>query len=377
MSQSRSIDKILESKDPAIHIDDIEHALFTRDGGMQSIRKYIYDYAFEAETEAFLDKDFTFFGISSLEAQIATLASRAAPLELVESYVRKSYARKEKHLASTLMQAIIKAIKDGDVTLRKSDGSEVNKGEGMADRLIKLYKELFPDTFMQCLNQVKETARCLVDEKEIAARDAHLIVVNQVFSAIIKNDANTAEAIKNFKDFAKETTILNRLHLLSVAFSVLGKRLEEIPLKEGEMPTHPHFRMLAHRYCYEVIGSALEMDLPARIRQLVKIGVFYLFNWSQPAERQLDFKELFLNDRRWTHVHHKLGKNCFYADTGVTEVPPPAWSCNNSYALFQDLLRAISSALKFYTNSANYTLSEPMLDIEEVLNSAVVTCNIL
>src|SRR3982750_1091324 len=94
--------------------------------------------------------------------------------------------------------------------------------------------------------------------------------VNQVFEAIMRNDQYTHAAIKNFKEFVETTTVLNRIHLLFVAFDVLARRGSEL---HGQW-----WGKLADRFCFEVIGGGLQKDLPPRIQQLLKTGLYYILS---------------------------------------------------------------------------------------------------
>lgn len=278
------VKKLLESKDSVIHIDGVSHDLFTE--SYTGVKKIIYEYAFDGNSECLLKKEFTFFGISSLQKQILALAYHAAPLNDVETLIRKAHARKEEHLSATLIQATKQAILDLDVTLRYAAGEEMS--EGMAERLMKLHEELLPNTFSKCLEQAKLVVPLESIEEKETRESLNLAATNQIFDAIKKNDENTAEAIKTFKVFVKNTTTFNRIHLLYLAFDVLVRRSGEFPRINGDAHNGGWYGKLAEQFCFEIIGAAIELDLPARLRQRLKAGIYYIFTSGRDAIRVLD-----------------------------------------------------------------------------------------
>jgi hypothetical protein len=247
-----------------------------------------------------------------LQKQILALAYHAAPLDDVEACIKKAHARKEEHLSDTLVQAIKQAIINLDVTIRDERGVEI--AEGMAERLMKLHEKLLPDTFPKSLEQARLVAPPLEDEKEKSLRESlNLAATNQVFDAIKKNDEKTAAAIETIKDFARNTTLLNRIHLLYVAFDVLARRGGELPRIDGES-YGGWYGALADRFCFEIIGAALERDLPRRIQQILEIGLYYILNGTKKADRRLD-----IDGRGFRGVpgsDRELGVNCYFRPFG-------------------------------------------------------------
>ncbi len=261
---------------------DFEEVTPTTWNGMYfEIKRIIWDFSFDPR---WLMKSFGFFH-SSFEQEILALAYYAAPLEQVEAYIRKAHAKKESHLSATLVLATIQAIMNLDVTILDAKGEVIT--EGMANRLMKLHEELLPATFPQSLKQIR-LAIPLEDENEKCAReDANVAAVTEVFEALKYNDEKTDPAIEKFVAFAKNSTQLNRLHLLYVAFDALTRRGEELPTSKTNDPGG-WAGALADRFCYEIIGAAIEKDFSPRMRKILEVGVFYILNRKKEAVRKLD-----------------------------------------------------------------------------------------
>lgn len=271
-------------------------------GSHYDVKRIIWDYAFDPR---WFEKPFSFFR-SSLEQEILALAYYAAPLDKVERYIRTAHAKNEKHLFATLVKAIIEAIKNLDVTIRDEKGEEI--AEGMAEKLMKLLEELFPNTSHHCLEMIRLAVPSEDEEVKKAREAANVAAVHQLFDAIKKNDKNTDAAIKNFEEFVKHTSQLNRLHLLFVAFDVLANRGGEL---DGKW-----YGALADRICFEAIGIAIEMGFSPRMRKILEIGVFYILNRTKTAERQLDIDGKTFVGRPGSN--QELGVNSYYDVYGVS-----------------------------------------------------------
>ncbi|MHB1948964.1 MAG: hypothetical protein ACYCQI_12730 [Gammaproteobacteria bacterium] len=265
--------KLAESKD-LIHIGNVNHPLFN---GVCRAVNHINEYTggFTSDYSTWL----SFFGSASLKEEILLLARYAAPLEKVEAYVRKAYENKETHLPETLVQAAIQAIQDGDVNL--IDDKDKVIYEGMAERLMKLCKDLYKDRFAECLEKVRQAlpieSKAQQEERERLNQDA----IQQLFNTLKKNDKDTAEAIKTFKAWAEKTSVINRIHLIYLALVEMAEKGEELP--EGRHGA------VGDRWCYEVIGGILQREgLSPRMQQVLAVGVYYVFNrYDYPHKQEL------------------------------------------------------------------------------------------
>ena len=288
----------------------------------------LYDFSFKADdvddkkNSVWLKQPTTlhnFFGISSSRKQILVLAEYAGPLDQIEGYIRKAHARKEPHLQATLMQAITFAVIGLDQTTRDEKGTELDKG--MAEGLLELHAELFPKDQPKALEQAKRAAP-LEDEKAKKAREeANLAAVDQLFTAFVQNDKDALPAaIETFKEFVKSSKpkvitdnryYLNLMHLVFAAFDVLARRGGQLPRIEGE--TYGQwYGKLADRFCFEIIGAAIESDMPHRVKQILRSGVYYLLSGDKKAVRHLDISgALFRGDG----TDYLLGVNSYFDDS--------------------------------------------------------------
>jgi hypothetical protein len=253
----------------------------TSTGIYRDAKRIIWDYSFDSQLFKEWSKGSIGFFYSSLEQEILSLAYYAAPLDDVERYVRAAHAKNEQHLSATLQKATIEAIKNLDVNIL--DEKEVVIAEGMAERLMKLHKELRPNTHSISLNQIRHAVPFETTEEKKAREDINVAAVKQVFDAFVQPDGKTIAAeIKTFNSFVSPTTQLNRLHLLFAAFDELIRR-------GGWLPGG-WYGARADRFCFEVIGAAIEMDFSPRMRKILEIGVYYILNRTKNAERQLDIE---------------------------------------------------------------------------------------
>jgi hypothetical protein len=280
-------------------------------GDAKVLENIILDYSFEPKR---LEHPLTKFWTPSLKQEILSLAYHAAPLDQVETYIKKAHAKRETHLPDTLVEAAAKAIKNGDVTLKDEKGNVLKDAEGnviaegMAEKLMQLHDELYPKE-MKCINKVKPKLP-VENEKDKKDREGtNIAAVNQVFDAIRLNNQDTDAAIKNFKEYADTTSPLNRIHLQFVSFDVLAKRGGDLPRIEGESYGE-WWGILADRFCCEAIGAGIQKDLPPRIQQLLKTGAYSILNRERIAHRTLDVGEL--SFRGAPGSNRELGVYSFY-----------------------------------------------------------------
>ncbi|HVY53490.1 MAG TPA: hypothetical protein VHA13_03120, partial [Gammaproteobacteria bacterium] len=187
-----------------------------------------------------LGQSLSFWGNSLLQKQILTLVEYAAPLDEIEKYIRQAHAKNEPFLQDTLIRAIQCAVIGLDQTIRDENGQELRDkegkllNEGMAERLLKLHAELFPENHENALAEARLAPPEESKEAKQKREDANTDAMGNLFTAFIQNDEKAlSEAIETFKTFVKNlkpATItnnqyyLNLLHLISVAFNVLATR---------------------------------------------------------------------------------------------------------------------------------------------------------
>jgi hypothetical protein len=249
----------------------IEHPLFI--DGLGGVRNIIFEYAFSADP-TWLKSAFTLFNSPSLEWKILTSAYYAAPLKDIETLVRTSHAREEKHLPLTLIKATKQAIQDGDVTLR--DDKNVIICEGMANKLMMLYNELYPNQYHKCLTEAKRAAPLEDEEKKATRESQNRLKIKQIFDAVKQNDDKTTEAIKTFKDWANSTSVLNRIHLIYVAQQELAARGNELPSVNAKDKGNWN-GILGHQFCFKVIGDGIQRSLPPFMQIILRFGLENLF----------------------------------------------------------------------------------------------------
>ena len=337
-SNNSSSSNTVESKEP---INELMPAAIvnTIHSGYKPLQELIYEFSFDSSPEWLKQPAtlHTFFSIPSSQKQILALAEHAGPLEQMEAYIRKAHARREPYLPATLMQATKRAIIGLDQTIRDDKGVEIDKG--MAERLLELHAELLPDTFEEALAQARLAAP-LEDKSAKEEREkTNVAAVAAVFDAIKRNDENTTEAIKNFMTLVRTSKPavmtdnryhLNLLHFVFAAFDVLVRRGGE--LADG------HYGELADRFCFEIIG-AVQTELPARVRQLLRCGLYYILNKIRIAERSLDID----GSAYLFPTVAGLGVDSYYGGWGFAEGGAPSgWGClrliTSNYYSLQNLL---------------------------------------
>ena len=101
------------------------------------------------------------------------------------------------------MQAIKLAVIGLDQTIRDAKGTELDKG--MAEKLLELHAELFPNMQPKALEQAKRAAP-LEDEQDKKAREeANFAAVDKLFNAFVQNNKDALPAaIKTFNEFIKK-----------------------------------------------------------------------------------------------------------------------------------------------------------------------------
>ncbi len=268
-----------------------------------------------------LDQPLSFWGNSMLQKQILTLVEYAAPLDQVEEYIRKAYARKEPFLQTTLIQAIQRAVIGLDQTICNESGKVLD--EGMADRLLKLHAELFPSDHEKVLEEARKAAPKEDKEAKQKRERTNFAAMQNLFSAFIQNDAKgLPDAIMTFKTFVKNLKpavitdnqyYLNLLHLISVAFDVLKQRGNALPAAAGEN-NGQWYGKLGHRFCVEIIGGILENDLPPRVKQILRAKLYHVLNGIQKVDRDIDISGVLI---RGDYPSFVLGVTSYFDDLGL------------------------------------------------------------
>jgi hypothetical protein len=188
-------------------------------------------------------------------------------------------------------------------------------------------------------------------------------VIKQVFDVFITGDKTKInDAIEKFKQFDEKNKLystneqgnfinnlcnINQLHLISMAFREFGQR-------GGALPGG-WYGEIADDFCIKIIGG-LQCGLPARIRQTLHYdfkdrygyiathGLYHVLDENEKASRGID-----RSGERYLGAHGSnrvLGVDVFYDIFG--------WRGDSTglaglaAVLFQNLLRAITSASKLY-----------------------------
>ncbi len=275
--------------------------------------------------------------------EILTLVYYAAPLDRVEACIRKAYARKEAHLPDTLLEAIILAIQNGDMTLSDKKGIIC---EGMANRLLLLDQTFHPD--LERLKKIR-LAVPIEDEKQKQDREQlNQKKITEVFNAVKANDKNTIPAIAEFGDWAKKTiTVINQIDLIYLAIKEMAERGGGLPKVDGQ-DSGRWYGKLGDQFCYGVIGRELQKNLRSPwIQRLFSVGLSYVFNRIKGVARRIDIDSAAFSS---PGAHLSLGDNFYYDIFGkVAGVPRVASSLSHH---LENLLRAITAASKLYTASS-------------------------
>jgi hypothetical protein len=295
----------------------INHPLFTN--SLDGIRDIIEAYA----NAPSLLKELTLFNNSSSKFEILALAHHAAPFSRIEVCSRRAHARKETHLPNTLIEAAIKAIDEGDVTYRREEDVIC---EGMAEMLMKLYAEFYPQTYPEALQKVRH-ATPREEEKQRSDRERlNREAIKRVFDAYQRNDSNIIGETENFLHWARTTPVINRVHLIYLARMESTDKGEHLP-KVNEGDSGGWYGLLGNQFYYRVIGG-LQLDLSPRMKQVLIAGIYKFFNRSTIRLRFIDPDSAFFITPQGTN--RVVGVSAFYGDFGFNERLMPN-SCMFTY----------------------------------------------
>lgn len=269
MAASRNQDiESKESKGEIVLIKGgINHPLFDSTDVLNVIDQYRGSYA---SSSAWVN----FFRDSTLKEEILMTALHGGD---VKPLVQK--ARGEKHLPDTLIQAAVQAIRDCDVSLR--DDRNVVIYEGMAENLLQLCCDLFPDRFSKELfpkfqKQAKLAAPLEEKEQKTDKARCFQAEVKKVFDANKENNDKTLIALQAFNDWAKKLSAADKIIVIYLAIVELANRGAELP---GRWHSP-----LGDRFCKEVLWDALQKNLPPRQQQIFVFGIYYVFNPRPPQK---------------------------------------------------------------------------------------------
>lgn len=299
--------------------DQLLHAGHDMPSIYPDIANIIYDYWIDKKNcmELF-DKPFIFFGL--YDKQILSLVYHAGPLDLIEAYIRHDPKLllkifKKDGIEGTLLTFALVGL-DQDLIIKNDKPKE-----GAAGRLLRLYQELLPSSFVQAKKAAMLAAPIEKPQELEKIKSIYLLELTKVFEAIKNDDANTATAVKQFQEFVIHTRParitdnryhLNLLRLAYEAFNLLALRGYELALG-GPGKSYQQFNS-------EVIGW-IQRHHSSRLRQLLKNSL-YCFLWSSyiledgvRPERPLINDLLFLKeDPNW-----EIGQNTYYDDTGMAK----------------------------------------------------------
>jgi hypothetical protein len=245
----------------------LDHPIFNSTDILNIINGY---KGLSAPTSAWMIR---LFRAPSLEEEILMHAHYAGPLDQLEALAKKAHNRKEKHLPNTLIKAAVQALRVGDVSLR--DDNNIVLYEGMTEKLLQLCSDLFPELFQKKLfPRFQEQARHAApqenkEQKEDKERRFQAKIEN-IFNANRDNNAEAANAIQAFKNWANELSVADKILLIYLARIELANKGETLP---GGL-----YGELGDRFCTEVIWDALQKNLPSRQQQILACGVNYVFS---------------------------------------------------------------------------------------------------
>ncbi|MHB1947680.1 MAG: hypothetical protein ACYCQI_06155 [Gammaproteobacteria bacterium] len=205
----------------------------------------------------------------------------------------------------------------------------------LAATLRQIRKSLLPDTMPQVLEQEKITH--LTDKKiEKANTSKHVTILQEALDLSVEMKQGAGDKIKNYiKNILPEVItddgpFLSVLELNHLAFQVLAKKIRSAELTSELNPfvdyDSPQDRaVLAHKFCFEVIGRAIQSAIPDGPRQILRSGVWaFLY-------RKSEFSPI-------PDTDGKLGYEYFYDINGrqnSTELFCIAHNCSNAAEYFK------------------------------------------
>ncbi len=110
---------------------------------------------------------------------------------------------------------------------------------------------------------------------------------------------------------------LNLIHLIYCAFDVFARR--------GGTLEGGWYGDLGDQYCFEIIGDAIESELPPRIQQILKSSLYHLLNVNRAAPRAVDPSSAIFKCHKpsWAATELHLGVNSYYDD--IKQSPGPGY----------------------------------------------------
>ncbi len=247
----------------------------------------------------------------------------AAPLAEIEQEIRNAFAKDPTILSRTFHLGVASgtlsqlAVIGLDQTIRNDQDAIVD--QGMAEKILELHAELSRDTYKQALENTKLAAPVEEEEEKKDRESANAKAVEDVFDAIRRNNLDTKQAIADFKTWVKNQKPkvmtdnryhLNLIHLIYCAFDVLANR--------GDSLQGYQYGALGDQFCFEVIGDAIESELPPRIQQMLRSSLYHLLNWNRAAPRDVDLNATLFKSHKpsWSSTKLRLGVDSYYDDIG-------------------------------------------------------------
>lgn len=260
----------------------------------------------------------------------------AGPLEQLDVYIRENpRVLLETFNINNMQGTLVELATIGlDQTIMDNDGRVLS--EGTKDKLLQLHEELErqgklpPGSHAIAIEKAKLAHLQEKAEEKDLRETKNVSALEQLFDAFIGDARDTAEikdkkittAIATFKEFMKSlkqqmTTNgmmktnqyhVNLIHLVACAFDILSRR--------GKSLAGHWYGALSDRFCFEVLGGAIQTELPPRARQLLRAGIYNLFHQNQQIIRDLDVNGILFKSFIGPSATYSLGHSFFYDDLG-------------------------------------------------------------
>ncbi len=234
----------------------------------------------------------------------------AAPLDLLEAAVEKTPAVLLPTLRINGMKGTLHelAIIGLDVTIRSVRGLE---DEGMADRLLRLRQKFLPETMAEAFTQAQHAA--FIEEKDGASKAKQLAVLNEAFYRVKDEKPSADSVVADYLKSIKPVEMINNSYYLNL-LQFLYRAFSFIAVRDYEFDRRLYYTH-SSRFCIEVIGTAIERELPPRVRQIVMSGLSQFLHQGTIEKRFIDRGGL--RFRCGANNEFLLGFNCFYAAEGI------------------------------------------------------------
>jgi hypothetical protein len=238
----------------------------------------------------------------------------------------------------TLLQLAIIGL-DQAITSKSTNTVEY---KAMDRLLMECHEQWLPDTVPDALKKAREASFFEAKEDESKSSLKQLEVLNEAFDMIKDEEPSAGSIVKKYLKSIKPTQMSNREYHLNVLRLLC--RAFDLFRKKGRDFENEWYGAQADRFRLEVIGGAIQPELPPRLRQILISGLYSLFYENRNAERVVDPEGVLFRSAYGS----VLGVDYFYDDNGRCHKADQLQPFLKTPFVYDDLFEAVVSASNVY-----------------------------